>query len=76
MSALQRIEQAKERIARYEATYHLPYQLFKQKAATNAPFLKELNQNHPLWEVDAIEWAEHVEDVNLWQRRLITIEEI
>ncbi len=70
---LQRIEQAKERIARYEAKYHLPYQSFKQKAATDAIFLEELNQSSPLWEVDAIEWAEHVEDVKLWQRRLNAI---
>jgi len=67
---LQRIELAEEKIAFYEERYRMDYETFSQRVTTDQSYLDTLNQEHPLWEADAIEWAHRLEEVEAWRERL------
>ncbi len=70
---LQRLEQARQQIARYEQQYGSDYETFNRHVGTDESFLATLNSAHPLWEVDAVEWAYRVEEEAAWQNRSETI---
>lgn len=55
--SLQRLEAAEERIRTYAQRYKMDYATFNRRVALDQAFLDRLNQEHPLWESDAIEWA-------------------
>ena len=66
---LQRIEQAEQRIAHYEAQYGMPYETFNRRVCTDPTFLDKANLEHPTWEADAIEWVERIEEARQWRQR-------
>jgi hypothetical protein len=69
---LQRIEAAEGKIAVYAKRYGTDYETFSQRIALDQVYLDNLNRQHPLWEVDAIEWAHRMEEVGVWRERLNT----
>ena len=68
--SLQRLEAAEERVWGYAQRYEVDYHTFSRRAALDQAYLDQLNEEHPLWEVDAIEWAHWSEEVELWRGRL------
>ena len=68
--SLQRLEAAEERVRAYSQRYEMDYAKFNRRVALDQAFLDRLNQEHPLWEADAIEWAQWTEEVELWCERL------
>jgi ribose 5-phosphate isomerase len=68
--SLQRLEAAEERIRVYAQRYQMDYVTFNRCVVLDQAFLDRLNQEHPLWEADAIEWAQWTEEVELWRERL------
>ncbi len=68
--ALQRVEAAEERVRAYAKRYRMDYATFNQRVTLDEAFLDRLNQEHPVWEADAIEWAQWTEEVELWRERL------
>jgi hypothetical protein len=66
----QRIEQAERQIAEYEQKYQTTYETFGQQVSTDETFLDRLNQKHPTWEADAIEWDYRLEELQTWRNRL------
>ncbi|MBC8449241.1 MAG: hypothetical protein H8D78_15955 [Chloroflexi bacterium] len=69
-NCLQHIEQAERRIAVYEQQYGLDYATFNRRICTDQEFLDAVNQEHPLWEADAIEWVHRIEEAQAWRERL------
>jgi len=55
--SLQRLEAAEERVRTYAQRYGMDYATFNQRVTLDEDYLDWLNQEHPLWEADAIEWA-------------------
>lgn len=70
---LQRLEQARQQIDRYEQKYGSDYGTFNRHVGTDETFLEAMNSAHPLWEVDAIEWAYRVEEEEAWRNRSETV---
>lgn len=68
--SLQRLEAAEERVRTYAQRYEMDYATFNRRVALDQAYLDQLNQEHPLWEADAIEWAQWAEEVELWRERL------
>lgn len=66
----QRIEQAERYIAQYEQKYQMTYETFSQQVTTEEIFLDRLNQEHPAWEADAIEWDYRLDELQTWRDRL------
>lgn len=66
----QRIEQAEHRLAQYEQKYDTTYEAFSQRVGADETFLKAINQEHPTWEADAIEWEYRLEELQTWRDRL------
>ena len=69
-ACLQRIEQAERKIAEYEQIYGLDYATFNHHIGTDETFLETINQKHPTWEADAIEWDYRLEELQTWRARL------
>lgn len=67
---LQRLESAEAKAGVYVRGYGMDYKTFSRRVTTDQVFLDQLNQTHPLWESDAIEWACRMEEVELWRERL------
>jgi len=61
-NCLQHIEQAERKIAVYEQHYGLNYVTFNRRICMDQEFLDAVNQDHPLWEADAIEWGHRIEE--------------
>jgi hypothetical protein len=59
---LHHIEQAEDKVAFYEKRYGMDYETFNQRVTTDPSYLDALNRKYPLWEADAIEWAERLEE--------------
>ncbi|HSN76970.1 MAG TPA: hypothetical protein VL334_18000 [Anaerolineae bacterium] len=68
--SLQRLEVAEERVHTYVRRYEMDYVTFNRRVTLDEAYLDWLNQEHPLWEADAIEWAQWTEEVELWRERL------
>lgn len=68
--SLQRLEAAEERVRAYAQRYEMDYATFNRCVTLDEAFLYRLNQEHPLWESDAIEWAQWAEEVELWRERV------
>lgn len=68
--SLQRLEAAEERVRTYDQRYEMDYATFNRRVTLDEAFLDLLNREHPLWEADAIEWAQRAEEVELWRERL------
>ena len=51
------IKLLKESIARWEAQYGMSYDVLHAKVVDDQAFLNQLNQTHPMWEADLMEWA-------------------
>jgi hypothetical protein len=68
--SLQRLEAAEERVRVYAQRYQMDYATFNRRVTLDEAYLDRLNQDHPLWESDAIEWAQWTEEVELWRERL------
>jgi hypothetical protein len=66
----QKIELAEQQVAAYEHGYGMNYPTFNQKITTDENFLDRINQSHPMWEADAIEWFYRLEEIQTWQKRL------
>ena len=67
---LQRLEAAEAKVGAYVQRYGMDYKSFNGRATTDQAYLDQLNQDHPLWESDAIEWVYRIEEVELWRERL------
>lgn len=67
---LQRIEQIEEKIAVYEQRYAMNYDVFNRQVTTDQDYLDRLNDERPLWESDAVEWAHRMEEAEVWRERL------
>ena len=67
---LQRLDAAEAKIAIYMHKYGLDYETFNRRVTMDQDYLDRLNQNHPRWEADAIEWATRAEEAELWRMRL------
>ena len=67
---LQRLEAAEAKVGVYVQRYGMDYRSFNRQVTTNQGYLDRLNQDHPLWESDAIEWAYRIEEAELWRERL------
>lgn len=67
---LQRIEQIEEKLAVYEQRYGMNYDVFNRQVTTDQDYLDGLNNDHPLWESDAAEWAHRLEEAEAWRERL------
>jgi len=67
---LQRLDDAEAKVTRYAQKYDTDYETFHQQVTMDQDYLDRLNSKHPLWEMDAIEWAYRLEEVALWQARL------
>ncbi|MEZ4767353.1 MAG: hypothetical protein R2844_02890 [Caldilineales bacterium] len=68
--SLQRLEAAEANVTVYAQRYAMDYETFNRRVTLDEEYLDRLNQEHPLWEADAIEWAHWTEEVNLWRKRL------
>lgn len=68
--SLQRLEVAEERVRIYAQRYGMAYETFQRRVALDDLFLEQLNKKQPLWEADAIEWAQWTGEVDLWRERL------
>lgn len=68
--SLQRLEVAEDRARKYAQRYGMDYDAFNQRVTLDEAFLDRLNHEHPLWEADAIEWAQWTEEMELWRERL------
>jgi len=68
--SLQRLEAAEERERTYAQRYEMDYATFNRRVTLDEAYLDRLNHEHPLWESDAIEWAQWAEEVELWHKRL------
>jgi hypothetical protein len=68
--SLQRLEAAEERVRAYGQRYEMDYVTFNRRVTLDEAYLDWLNREHPLWEADAIEWAQWAEEVELWRERL------
>lgn len=68
--SLQRLDIAEERVRAYSQRYAMDYATFNRRVALDEAYLDRLNRQHPLWESDAIEWAQWTEEVALWRARL------
>lgn len=55
--SLQGLETAEERAKVYAQRYGLDYDTFNRRVTLDEAYLDRLNQEQPLWEIDAIEWA-------------------
>ena len=66
----QRIERAEGHLAEYEQKYGSDYERFSHRVGTDEAFLETINQGHPTWEADAIEWDYRLEELQTWQDRL------
>jgi hypothetical protein len=55
--SLQRLEAAEERVRTYARRYEIDYATFNRRITLDHAYLDRVNQEHPLWEFDAIEWA-------------------
>ena len=67
---LQRLEAAEAKVGAYVQRYGMDYKSFNWRATTDQAYLDQLNQDHPLWESDAMEWVYRIEEVELWRERL------
>jgi hypothetical protein len=67
---LQRIEQAEEKIKVYRQRYEMDYAAFNRRVTTDQSYLDRLNDEHPLWESDAVEWVHRLEEAEAWRERL------
>ena len=70
---LQRLEQARQQIDRYEHRYGADYETFNRRIGTDETFLETVNCAYPLWEADAIEWVYRMEEDETWRNRSQTI---
>lgn len=68
--SLQRLEAAEERVRAYSRRYEMDYATFNHRVTLDQAYLDRLNTAFPLWESDAIEWAQWTEEVELWRARL------
>lgn len=48
----------------------MDYATFNRRICTDQAFLDAVNQGHPLWEADAIEWVHRIEEAQTWRERL------
>ena len=55
--SLQRLEAAEEIVRTYAQRYEMDYATFNRRVALDQAYLDRVNQEHQLWEYDAIEWA-------------------
>lgn len=67
---LQRIEQIEGKVAIYEQRYGMSYDMFNRQVTTDQDYLDRLNDERPLWESDAVEWAHRLEEAEAWRERL------
>ncbi len=70
---LRRIEPLKQSIMKWETQYGTPYDLFHAKVIDEHDFLRQLNQAHPMWEADFLEWASQQQEFNQWMKQLESI---
>ena len=70
---LQRLEQTRQQIDRYEQRYGADYETFNRRIGTEETFLETVNCAYPMWEADALEWVYRVEEDETWRNRSETI---
>ena len=70
---LKRIEPLKDSIVEWETQYGMPHDTFHAKVVDDQDFLRQLNQTHPMWEADLLEWASQQQEFDQWMKQLESI---
>ncbi|MDM8526844.1 hypothetical protein QUF58_01420 [Anaerolineales bacterium HSG24] len=62
-----RIKKAMDEIEHCQEKYHLTYSVFQELIVTDEAFLDQLEDNHPLWEMDLGRWEYYSEELTTWR---------
>ena len=68
--ATERIKALRDEVKRREEVYGEPFNSFQHKIETDEAFARKLDETHPLWEGDLINWKFYVEELQEWLERL------
>jgi translation initiation factor 2 alpha subunit (eIF-2alpha) len=58
---------------KWETKYGTPYDMFHTQVIDDQVFLRQLNQAHPMWEADFLEWASQQQEFDQWMKQLESI---
>ena len=70
---IERIKRARQEVQAFEKTYGMNYLTFAERIQLDGDYYEQVNQSHPLWEQDALEWKYWTEEISDWTEKLNSI---
>ena len=71
--AAERIKLLRDKVKVWEEIYGESFNSFQHKIETDEAFARKLDETHPLWEGDLINWKFYAEELQEWLERIQNI---